>query len=286
MTTQKNNNPIIFGEVLYDTFDDGTAILGGAPFNVAWHLKGFGYAPFFISCIGNDSSGKNIINAMQSWSMDTSGIQHDADHPTGKVSVTLNEGQPSFIIHPNQAYDNISPISIAKSPLFYHGSLIARGDSKTVLEQTSHSNTFVDINLRAPWYEINAIKAMLHKARWAKMNSDELNVISNDDSPLLIKTAKICSQYNLDLLIVTLGSKGVIYSSNDEHDFIPAVPVNNLIDTVGAGDAFSSVAIIGLIEQWPYEKIMQRAVDFASKICQQKGATSPNMDYSSLKNIT
>ena len=33
---------IIFGEVLFDTFPDGTAVLGGAPFNVAWHLQGFG----------------------------------------------------------------------------------------------------------------------------------------------------------------------------------------------------------------------------------------------------
>ena len=45
---------VIFGEVLFDDFPDG-AVLGGAPFNVAWHLQAFGLHPVVISRTGNDA---------------------------------------------------------------------------------------------------------------------------------------------------------------------------------------------------------------------------------------
>ncbi len=56
--------PVIFGEVLYDCFPDGQAVLGGAPFNVAWHLQGFGRAPLFISRVGDDPLGHHV-NCLQ-----------------------------------------------------------------------------------------------------------------------------------------------------------------------------------------------------------------------------
>ena len=46
--------PAVFGEVLFDCFADGTRVLGGAPFNVAWHLQAFGEAPLFVSRVGDD----------------------------------------------------------------------------------------------------------------------------------------------------------------------------------------------------------------------------------------
>ena len=41
------NKRCVFGEVLFDVFPDGKQVLGGAPFNVAWHLQAFGIAPYF-----------------------------------------------------------------------------------------------------------------------------------------------------------------------------------------------------------------------------------------------
>ena len=55
-----SNKLCIFGEVLFDVFPDGHQVLGGAPFNVAWHLQAFGQSPFFISRVGNDPQGKEI----------------------------------------------------------------------------------------------------------------------------------------------------------------------------------------------------------------------------------
>ncbi len=56
-----NANPssiTVFGEVLFDCFPNGKQVLGGAPFNVAWHLQALGDDPTFISQIGDDTLGK------------------------------------------------------------------------------------------------------------------------------------------------------------------------------------------------------------------------------------
>ena len=47
-----------------------------------------------------------------------------------------------------------------------------------------------------------------------------------------------------------------------------------IVDTVGAGDAFTSVIVLGLLQDWPLQVTMRRAQDFASRICGQRGATS------------
>ena len=89
---QDNTRPIaIFGEVLIDQFPDGHQVLGGAPFNVAWHLQAFGQAPCFISRIGNDSMGESIRQAMIDWGVSVENMQTDHYHPTCTVEVTLNK---------------------------------------------------------------------------------------------------------------------------------------------------------------------------------------------------
>ncbi len=124
--------PVVFGEVLFDTFPDGAAVLGGAPFNVAWHLQGFGLDPLFISRIGDDEPGTRVLDTMRAWGMDIRGLQVDSERPTGKVQVSFDNGQPGFSILPDQAYDFIDLEAAAGAAaravpaLLYHGSLIAR----------------------------------------------------------------------------------------------------------------------------------------------------------------
>ena len=273
-----NNRPIIFGEVLFDTFEDGSSVLGGAPFNVASHLTAFGHNPLLISRIGNDINGNALIEKMKSYNMDISGIQYDDIHPTGAVSVVLDKGQPTFTIHPNQAYDYIEKTEgLPHCSILYHGSLTSRNVSKNALKDIINEMkppVFVDINLRDPWWNIDTIEEMLYVARWAKMNVDELFKISGSSNDPLCQAQKIHSKYNLELVIVTMGGDGSLYVSDDSAEIIEPVPVNKIVDTVGAGDAFSAVTIKGLIEKKPYKTILQEASLFASKICQQRGGTN------------
>ena len=88
--------PVVFGEVLLDCFKDGTTVLGGAPYNVAWHLKGLGLDPLLLTRVGSDPRGDGIRAAMLPAGLDTTGVQVDPDLPTGTVNVSILDGQPRF----------------------------------------------------------------------------------------------------------------------------------------------------------------------------------------------
>jgi fructokinase len=90
-----------------DQFPDGQQVLGGAPFNVVWHLQAFGQYPCFISRVGNDAMGDSIRQAMADWGMSVENLQTDPDYPTGTVKVTLNKNEPCYEILADQTYDQL-----------------------------------------------------------------------------------------------------------------------------------------------------------------------------------
>ena len=128
----KNQLIAIFGEVLIDQFPDGLQVLGGAPFNVAWHLQAFGQAPCFISRVGNDLIGELILKEMSAWGMAIENVQIDPDYPTGTVKVAIKDNEPSYEILADQAYDFIATQQLnllTPYNVLYHGSLALRNDA-------------------------------------------------------------------------------------------------------------------------------------------------------------
>ena len=288
---KRTGRPVIIGEVLFDRFPDGSEVLGGAPFNVAWHLEGFGLAPLFVSRVGDDESGRTVRATMADWGMDLSALQLDTAQPTGAVDVALQEGQPSFNILSDQAYDHLdtgtalaSTVGI-ETALIYHGTLILRSPSsretvETVVRETG-APVFTDVNLRPPWWREEDLPAVLTGARWAKLNDDELETIAGftqcaretlDDSARCLR-----QRFDIELLVLTRGAKGAAaFGPGPEPVEVEPVISSRVVDTVGAGDAFASVMVLGLLRDWPLDLTMRRAQDFASRIVQQRGATKPD----------
>lgn len=279
------SRPLIFGEVLHDVYPDGTATLGGAPFNVAWHLRGFGLSPLLISRIGDDELGAQVIAAMAAWDMDTRAVQRDSAHPTGRVQVGFVDGEPRFDILAEQAYDFIAAAPLRAmldrqpADLLYHGSLIARhATARAGLDIVRDGGTpvFLDINLRDPWWRLAWLEDALRRARWIKLNEHELAVLLQrrlrDEADLLDGADGLRRACGGELLIVTRGERGAILITEKEIHQAAPVAVSGLIDSVGAGDAFSAVAICGLLNGWALPVLAERAADFAAAVCRQRGA--------------
>lgn len=281
------SRPLIVGEVLFDCFPDGNAVLGGAPFNVAWHLQGFGLKPLMVSAVGDDENGQRVLKAMQDWGMDQSGIQVLENFPTGQVTVSISDGQPSYEICADQAYDNVAPGKLIPQlentdiSLLYHGSLFARTEnSRNLLDQVKQAcevPVYIDINLRPPWWTEEVITKALSSAKWVKLNEDELLTIlkvSNDSTTSLFEYAReFLDRFGLEMVIVTQGEHGAFCISRD--DMISGAPVEvEVVDTVGAGDSFAAVTILGLTRGWPLSVMLERALEFAATICKQQGATT------------
>jgi len=280
--------PLIFGEVLFDCFPDGTAVLGGAPFNVAWHLQAFGLNPIMISRIGNDDAGKKIQRAMADWGMDCRGIQIDNDHPTGSVKVTFEDGEPAYDIVDQAAYDYIDTAllpSLKGKWLLYHGSLALRhAHSAKALQQlkSKHASTcFVDINLRPPWWKKHDILQFIADADWLKLNEQELMDIY---APSLGQRAEQLAEVLKPLseqLVLTGGERGAIAISAVDGKQLAISPQAKMpvVDTVGAGDSFCSVLLAGRLLNWPLDVSLSRAQAFASAIVGIKGATPENRQF-------
>lgn len=277
----------IFGEVLFDCFEDGRSVLGGAPFNVAWHLQAMSDAPRFISRIGDDALGKQITTAMQQWGMSTRSLQRDKKHPTGKVLVEIKADEPHYDIAQNVAYDFIDYGSLRDKPrqgLFYHGTLAARNAASAAslqrLTETVALDIFVDVNLRDPWWQKAATFEMLEKAKWVKLNHHELAVLGFKSADIEQDMTRLHNHFHLSQLIVTCGEEGAIV--RDEHgEFhqIKPVAAQQLVDTVGAGDAFTAMYIHGLLHDWPVEQTLDKAQRFASKVVGIRGALTQDRAF-------
>ena len=283
----KNNAITVFGEVLFDHFPDGNKVLGGAPFNVAWHLQAFGGNPQFISRIGNDPSGLQIRVAMQSWNMNPGFLQQDFCYPTGQVAVTIEQGEPSYSILPDQAYDHIEMaglIGINHTGILYHGTLAARSilsrQTLTSLKALHKGKIFIDVNLRQPWWNKADVLGLIKDADWLKLNLQELQTLKDDMTDVKTSMKELVLRYKLEGIIVTCGEEGALALDNSGKFFSvsPTTPVD-LIDTVGAGDAFSAILLLGLNLGWPLGQTMERAQLFASAITGQRGATVDDLDF-------
>lgn len=278
--------PVIFGEALFDCFDDGRRVLGGAPFNVAWHLQAFGCAPLLISRVGDDPLGRQIRDTMLHWGMSTTGLQLDSAHPSGEVRVALREGQPSFDILADRAYDHIDGGALPPlaPSLIYHGTLALRQPGSAaaldLLRQRYPVPLFMDVNLRYPWWGRRQTLERLDRARWVKVNDAELETLVDESGRLQQKARVLIERHNLSWLIVTLGANGA-FSLDAEGTLLKTRPTAavSVVDTVGAGDAFASVCIAGLIGNWPHPLIIERAQQFATLLVGQRGATTDDPGF-------
>jgi fructokinase len=282
-----NCTPLIFGEVLFDCFPDGREKLGGAPFNVAWNLQAFGISPMLVSRIGDDNLGRQIQEKMKSWDMIISCLQLDPFYPTGKVHIELTGGEPQFTILPDQAYDYITPPAgdMPHEPSFlYHGSLALRNDvSRTTLsflKREYQCPVFVDVNLRSPWWNAEQVQGLVADATWLKLNEVELDFLFPGKENLEGRCRQLLERFNLEAVFVTLGKMGAA-ACNRDNLFTSVKPQENIsiMDTVGAGDAFSSILLLGLMNDWALHITMQRAQEFASAVVGKSGAITLDKNF-------
>lgn len=288
MNDNSNNDvPVVFGEVLFDCFPDGNSVLGGAPFNVAWHLQAFGLSPLMISSVGDDELGKQVISAMQGWSMNVTGVQLDPEHATGSVDIEFNNGEPCYTITEHRAYDYIHSASLPRLPensLLYHGSLCLRNhvsrDALVNLKMHHVGTVFVDVNLRDPWWERELVLSLTANADWVKLNKDELMQLGSGAGDVESQAHEFLNNNELSGLVVTLGEQGAV-ALTKEGELAKITPSKTLevVDTVGAGDAFTSVLILGLSHGWQLDMTLERAQYFASLMVGQQGATVRNPGF-------
>lgn len=246
--TMKPYQVACFGEVLWDILPD-KKLPGGAPMNVAYHLQKLGVPVAMISATGDDADGDDLRQVMQQLQLDTTFVQRDPDHETGKVYARLaatNEMQYE-IVRP-VAWDYIQPSpglqAIAKTPGYLvFGSLASRNEvsRETLFSLLDGGRTLVlDINLRPPHFEQELVELLLHHCQILKINEAELALIGDwlgFPASMEERAQAFSREYNIPTIIVTLGDKGAALLTDSEFYLHSGYKVT-VADTIGSGDAF------------------------------------------------
>ena len=274
------------GEVLWDLLPSGPQ-LGGAPANFAFHARQLGAEVQVITRVGNDDFGRQVLRRFGGMNIDISTVQIDQQLPTGTASVVLGaDGTPRFTIRDHVAWDALALTSQALEAVqgasaISFGTLAQRTCAATsVIQQlvaatpTAALRVF-DVNLRQGFHSHEILERSLTAANVLKLSDSELAVLS----PILKlsgsvsqKMEQLAERYDLLLIALTRGERGSLLYQRGSWSDRPGQKLD-IVDTIGAGDAFTAALVMGLLNQFNLEDIHQIAADVATFVCSQPGAT-------------
>ena len=292
----------VFGESLVDDFIT-EQVVGGAPFNVARNLAAFGVATLMVTRIGEDKNGALVRREFERFGMTEAGLQIDALEATGRVVVERNDAGHRFIILPDQAYDYVAAapalaaLAASKPSVLYFGTMAQRHETSRAtvraMLEASKAQRYLDLNVRDGQVTERCAFESLHLADIVKVNEEELKDLfkwythtqpgtkSVDSREMADACQALMRTFNLQTLIVTLGERGAMVFEAEgtvtinQECHAPA----HIVDTVGAGDAFSAVFLYGRAQGWPLPLTLARANAFAGAICGVAGAVPTDIGF-------
>jgi fructokinase len=316
-------SPIVaIGEVLWDLLPAGPR-LGGAPTNFALLTTRLcGYAAL-ISAVGDDELGAEATRQLQSLAsiadeatphLDLSGLQIAHTVPTGTVTVALDEhARPKYTIHAPAAWDAIE-LTPALSALARSAAAVCLGTLAQRAMRSRHAiRSFVqslrpdcvrivDINLRSPFANGETLEWCMSHADVLKISDEELPKVAEllgrnelahafpNESGVELSSAATEAAYRLlelaphcRLVAITLGPNGSLLAdrtSSYRHHGIPT----QVVDTVGAGDAFTAGLAHGYLRGLELAIISQIANTCGSFVASQPGAT-PELPFALLQQL-
>ncbi len=273
------------GEVLWDVLPAGKQ-LGGAPANFAYIASQLGNIGLVASRVGNDRAGKKILETLEKLGVDVSHIQKDDEHHTGTVNVSLQNGQPSYEITENVAWDFLE-LSKAWQNLAHmcdavcFGTLAQRNlvSGRTIQEfiklvKPDCLRVF-DVNLRQNYFSPEVIRDSLNLANVVKFNHEELpqivEMFAINGLTEIEQIKRLGGKFGIRLICVTRGSKGSLLVTESEISENKGVKIE-IADTIGAGDAFTAAMVHGILNGWNLDEINEKANQIGSFVASQTGA--------------
>ena len=273
------------GEVLWDLLPTGPQ-LGGAPANFAYQAQALGADAQVLTRIGQDQLGREVLDYFKQKNLSTETIQIDEQWPTGTVEITLSEqGVPKYHFPDNVAWDHIevSPLlleSVANADAICFGTLAQRHpNSRAAIQQyvaatSPHALRIFDINLRQNFYSKDIIETSLYLATMLKLNDEELAVLKTmfilggDIREVMIALANV---FELQTVVLTCGAEGSLVYHLGEWSELESTKLLKVVDTVGAGDAFTAGLTVGILSGKPLSEVHRQADVLARLVCGQAG---------------
>ena len=284
------SRPVVvgLGEVLWDVYPDA-ARFGGAPANFACHAASLGADSWLVSSVGVDELGVRALDTLRQHGVESECVTRDASRPTGRVDVTLDSlGRPSYEFAENTAWDYIG-LSDAIDSLARRCDAVCFG---TLAQRSSQSRDTIqrfvqttpsgalrmfDVNLRKQFFDAAVIDKSLRLATALKLNEEELPTVARlcgvKESNSRDAMRALMEMYSLRLVALTRGPDGATLIAGAEESDSPAL-TTTVVDTVGAGDAFTAAVVVDFLAGLPLAQVNAHANAVASFVCSQPGAVA------------
>ncbi len=280
----KQHKLLAAGELLWDELPTGRRC-GGAPGNIVYHAAMQGLDARLCSAVGQDPDGDELLDFARSCGLKTDFIPQIA-LASGRVSVTLNNGIPVYVIHSPAAWDAI-PLTkavgdfAASADAFCFGSLAQRNaeSQKTILSLASltpeKALRIFDANLRQEFYSKSILEDSLNVANVLKLSDEELPVMRKifklpEDSKEALQ--KILEKFKLHFILFSCGKNGSYYLDSSAYIFQETISGGAVTDTVGCGDSFLASFISAYLSGASPEYAMYHASAVAGLVAASSGA--------------
>jgi fructokinase len=219
----------------------------------------------------------------------TACCQVDTRHPTGTVSVTLaDSGEPCYDIVSPAAWDFIGVTDEAmkaarEARILVFGTLAQRHPPSRqairalVVAARGHGAcALADLNLRAHFYDEETVIWTLRHCDVLKLNRAEVREVSRmlgaSGSEQELFVGLLC-EFGTARGVLTAGGDGAWIFEEGVLTHEPAVPGVEVVDPVGAGDAFCAVLAVGLTAGKTLRESAPRAARVAAFMVSKQGAT-------------
>ena len=275
------------GELLWDMLPEGPQ-LGGAPANYGVMASRLGDSAAILSRVGDDQLGKRALDVLTHYPVDCRHLQIDEHQPTGRVTVTLEDGQPSYVIHQPVAWDFLAISEdwlrlAGNADAVCFGSLGQRSEPSRRTIQALVKATrpecvrIFDVNLRAPFYTAEIVRESLKLASVMKMNDLEvplvLELLGLEPAASLRAGAEgLLTEFpELKLVAITRGGAGSLLVNREGWHKHPGIAIK-VADTIGAGDAFTAAITHYLLRGASLAVINEAGNRWGSYIASHSGA--------------
>ncbi|AEA46241.1 carbohydrate kinase family protein [Archaeoglobus veneficus] len=242
---------------------------GGAAANVIYGLASFGLPCRFYSTIGTDSDADFFISSLKKVGVD---VRAAVTHPeTGRVDIYVDsEGERTFFVHPNAA--GSAAVSIPNGDYdeveyFYLDPFPAANSFEIHLEiarKATERGKTVILNPGHPY------SAMGFERLSELLQYTDIVILSLPEFEMLGGNAEKFLEF-VDVLVVTMSEKGCKAYSDEKSVHCPAFRVK-VVDTTGAGDAFSAGFLYGYVKGYSLEKCLKAGNFVAAYSIQHYGA--------------
>jgi fructokinase len=270
------------GEVLWDALPAGL-FLGGAPFNVACHLRAAGWRVTMVSRVGEDRLGEEVLRRAPWYGVGADLIQVDPELPTGLVRATLDEaGNAEYEILEPAAWDAIAldaelVVRAEAARAIVYGTVAQRNaTTRATIERLWESDALMvfDANLRPPYDRRDVVEQSLNHANVVKVTERELERLAEWfrlPTGLRPSAAALAETFNCETVCVTRGRSGAALWRNGDWTEEPGYEVE-VRDTVGAGDAFLALLLAGLLDGADDRVTLRHANLIGAYVATQLGA--------------